>query len=85
MECNDVWQNGINYDGLRDPTGETNNISADPLHCAPGQDIFTIAENSPCAPAQSGCGLQIGAGEVDCEPSAIRNTTWGAIKSAYGE
>ncbi len=84
MECNDVWQNGINYDGLRDPTGTLDNISADPLHCAPGQDIFTIAENSPCAPALSGCGTLIGAGEVDCPPSTVEATTWGAIKASYG-
>jgi predicted outer membrane repeat protein len=83
--CNDVWNNPIAYDGVADPTGILGNISEDPLHCSPLENIFTVAENSPCAPGEpGGCG-QIGALAVGCEPSAVEAVTWGAIKAAFGD
>ncbi|MBD3221481.1 T9SS type A sorting domain-containing protein [bacterium] len=44
------------------------NLSADPLYC--DEDVYTLSEDSPCAPAQSGVGL-IGAREVGCENVSI--------------
>jgi hypothetical protein len=81
--CNDVWQNGTNYIGITDPTGSDDNISADPLHCDPVLDDFSLAQNSPCAAGNSPCGVQIGAFDVNCPPSAVEPTTWGAVKATY--
>ena len=44
------------------------NLSADPLYCDEG--LYTLSEDSPCAPAQSGVGL-IGAREVGCQNVSI--------------
>jgi predicted outer membrane repeat protein len=83
FNCNDVWQNGTDYVGIDDPTGTNDNISLDPLHCDPVNNDFYLAENSPCAPGNSGCGVLIGPEVVNCPPSAVTSTTWGAIKSTY--
>ncbi|MGD8394331.1 MAG: right-handed parallel beta-helix repeat-containing protein [Candidatus Eiseniibacteriota bacterium] len=83
FQCNDVWDNEIDYDRLPDQTGMNSNISADPLHCNPSMIDFTLADNSPCTENASPCGIQIGAFGAACPPSAIEATTWGAIKSSY--
>lgn len=83
LNCNDVWNNALDYDGLPDQTGSNDNIAADPLHCNPGSDDFALAENSPCAAANAGCGTLIGALDVACPPSAVEPASWGAIKASY--
>jgi len=43
------------------------NISLDPLFCSPpGSGVVTISSISPCAPANNGCGVLIGAESVGC-------------------
>ncbi len=83
FSCNDVWQNGADFVGIDDPTGTNDNVSLDPLHCDPVNNDFYLAENSPCAAANSSCGMLIGPEVPNCPPSAVRPATWGEIKSIY--
>ncbi len=74
VSCCDLFGNeeGDEFCGI-DAGG---NFSLDPLFCAD----YSIAESSPCAPANApvGCGL-IGARDVGCT-GAIEASTWGRIK-----
>ena len=47
----------------------TGNIDADPLFCDPGGGDFGLWTNSPCAPDNNDCGVQMGALSVACFPS----------------
>jgi hypothetical protein len=67
-------------------------VFGDPLFCVPhvcmGQDEgswdSTLGVQSPCLPERSPCGELIGAWGEGCSgPSAVRVTSWGAIKSSY--
>jgi hypothetical protein len=55
------------------------NFHSDPLFCAD----YSLAESSPCAPANSpgGCGL-IGVLDVGCTGAVIA-ATWGEIKAVF--
>ncbi|MFC1572520.1 right-handed parallel beta-helix repeat-containing protein, partial [Candidatus Eisenbacteria bacterium] len=44
------------------------NISLHPRFCDADSEDLTLADNSPCAPANSPCGELIGAGETGCGP-----------------
>jgi hypothetical protein len=83
VECCDFYGNG-GGDWVDCVAGQENangNLSADPLFCAQGD--FTIHENSPCAPSNSGnCGL-IGALGVGCGAVSVESKTWGQIKGLY--
>jgi len=84
FECNDVFQNaGGNYQGFADQTGLNGNISVDPLFCNLLTFNLTIAEGSPCVPANSPCGALIGALGPACGPVATKQATWGAVKALY--
>jgi hypothetical protein len=59
------------------------NFSLDPIFCNPSEGIFTIREDSPCAPPGiTGCGL-VGALPIGCDVVSISPSTWGKIKAAY--
>ena len=63
--------------------GTNGNIAADPRFCNLQSGDLTIAEESPCAPAQSGgCGL-IGALPPACQTSAVEPATWGQVKARF--
>jgi hypothetical protein len=47
------------------------NISADPWFCSRGNGNYELALDSPCAPANNGCGEQIGALGVGCGPVPV--------------
>jgi hypothetical protein len=57
---------------IADQYGVSGNFSENPLFCEYGEGVYTLAENSPCAPVHSpaGCGL-IGAHGVGCGLLAI--------------
>jgi hypothetical protein len=80
VECNDAWGNeGTDFVlGSADTTG-AHNFSADPLFC--GTDDYHVSTSSPCANFAT-CGL-IGALPPACGVTAVRRSTWGAIKRAY--
>jgi len=85
LACNDAWNNqGGNYVGVPDPTGQDGNISADPIFCGPTEEDFTLRSDSPCAAENNpGCGL-IGALDVGCEPpTPARDLSWGEIKQIF--
>ena len=67
VTCSDVegGQGGILTTGGEIINWGSGNIDADPRFCQPVNDDYTIAENSPCSPAVSTCGL-IGAWPVGC-------------------
>jgi hypothetical protein len=80
VTCNDSWGNegGDFALGTCDTTG-AHDFSADPLFC--GSDDYHVSTGSPCL-GLGACGL-IGALPPACGVTAVRRTTWGAIKSAY--
>jgi predicted outer membrane repeat protein len=83
--CCDIYGNdGGDWVGcIADFLGADGNISEDPLFCGAEAGDFTIDAASPCAPdSNPECGL-IGALGVDCETTAVRPTSWGAIKSMF--
>lgn len=87
LSCCDVWDNpGGNFTGeMVDPTGSNGNISLDPRFCLglnPASP-YTLHADSPCAPGNNDCGVQIGAFGVGCEVVAAKETSWGAVKSLY--
>jgi predicted outer membrane repeat protein len=88
LTCCDVYGNeGGDWTGcLEGQLGVSGNISADPLFCDADGGDFTLHEDSPCVEdSNPDCGL-IGAWPVGCGfPTAVRNTTWGRIKTAYLE
>jgi hypothetical protein len=86
LSCADVYANeGGDWAGCiagqdLDPT----NFSADPRFCDVHAADFSLAADSPCAPANSpgACGL-IGALPIGCGTTALAPATWGGIKSSY--
>ena len=60
------------------------NLATDPLFCDLGSNDVHLDEASPCAPDHNPeCGL-IGAWPVNCgEPTAVRDSSWGRIKSSF--
>ena len=76
LSCCDVVGNPDgNYGGsMPDPTGSDGNISLDPLFCGgtEPETAYTLGSDSPCAPANNGCGVLIGALPVGCEVDAVR-------------
>ncbi|MCB9514784.1 MAG: T9SS type A sorting domain-containing protein [Candidatus Latescibacteria bacterium] len=75
LACCDVYgNNGGDYVGMDDPTGQDGNISANPLFCDPDAREYTLAAGSPCLPAGNDCGVQIGAyGEGCAWPTAVED------------
>jgi len=69
LSCTDSFGNsGGNWTNcIADQLGINGNFASDPRFCSPPSGDFTLAANSPCAPANSpsGCGL-IGAHPVGC-------------------
>lgn len=68
IECNDVWNNqGGNYGGVGDQSGQNGNIDSDPLFCDVADGVLSLRSDSPCAEynAPIGCG-RIGAAAVGC-------------------
>ena len=51
ISYNNVWGNGINYEGVPDQTGKNGNISQDPLFLDPNNGDFRLRDGSPCIDA----------------------------------
>jgi hypothetical protein len=85
VSCSNLWGN-LSGDGICGTGDLGNNLSVDPEFCqvAPeGEGDFMLQSDSPCAAANSPCGLQIGSGGVGCSVSPVEVATWGRIKSTY--
>jgi len=81
FECNDSWGNdGDNYSW--DVTGSTN-VSKDPLLCDFDTGDYGLRSDSPCLADSTGCAL-IGALGVGCDAVPVERTTWGRLKTRYG-
>ena len=71
-------------------SGVNDNISQDPLFCNFAAGDYSIASESPCAPAQSSCGL-IGAFDVGCvatgvstpDPAQSQDASWSTLKELF--
>lgn len=62
------------------------NLIADPLFCgSPLSGNYLLRSNSPCAPAFSACGQQIGALGVGCATTPTLPASWGQVKALYLE
>lgn len=87
LSCCNVWDNpGGNFTGeMVDPTGSNGNISLDPRFCLGlnPSSPYMLHADSPCAPGNNDCGVQIGAFGVGCDVVAAKETSWGAVKSLY--
>jgi hypothetical protein len=80
--CSVYWGNagGDNICG----TDLGDNLAADPLFCgAYLSGNYTLRSTSPCAPANSLCGQQIGASGVGCATTPTKSATWGELKALY--
>lgn len=84
IACSDLFGNaGGDWIGcIAGELGTNGNIAADPRFCHTDVGSLAIANDSPCAPAQSACGL-IGAVGPECATS-VEPATWGSIKAAFG-
>lgn len=84
LTCTDLYGNegGDWVDGMELWLGLDGNISADPMFCDAEIGDLTLHADSPCAPAQSGCGL-MGAWPVACGTTATHATSWSALKRLY--
>jgi hypothetical protein len=84
ISCTDIFGNaGGDWVGsIADQAGKNGNLSADPVFCDIERGNFGLAENSPCAPGASLCGL-IGALGVSCTTSGITELSWGKLKALY--
>ena len=79
--CNLFWDNS--QGDIGGSSLDSSEISDDPLYCMPSSGQFTLSETSPAAPSNNTCGVLFGAYSVVCGPVAVRETTWGEIKSRY--
>lgn len=82
IDCNDFWLNDIDASGTSIPGG---NIFELPRFCfvaAPHNPYF-LHIDSPCWSVNNACGVNMGAFTVTwgCEGTAVRESTWGAIKA----
>ena len=70
--CNNVYDNlGGNYAGdMDDQTGINGNISEDPMFCDSPHGDYSIANLSPCLPANNGCGVLMGRYGEGCQLTA---------------
>lgn len=69
---------------ISDQLGVDCNISLDPQFCGvPGSGDYTLQNDSPCAPANSECGVLIGALSVQCGEVSTQRANWSSIKSLY--
>ncbi|HWN82580.1 MAG TPA: right-handed parallel beta-helix repeat-containing protein, partial [Candidatus Udaeobacter sp.] len=83
IACSDLFGNaGGDWIGcIAGELGANGNIAADPRFCHTDVGNLAIATDSPCAPAQSACGL-IGAVGPECATS-VEPATWGSIKATF--
>ena len=85
LSCTNVFGNaGGDWTGsIADQATVNGNFSLDPLFCAPENRVFTLGEDSPCAPPGfAECGL-VGALPVACERPTFIESSWGRIKGVY--
>ncbi len=84
--CCDIYGNaGGDWTGsIAAQEGVNGNFSADPEFCGVNSSgNYFLQGDSPCAPANNGCGLVIGANSVDCGFIATEETSFSKIKSMY--
>ena len=68
ITCCDAWGNVDGNGCIQSQLGSSNNFEEYPGFCDPLDPNYalTIRDTSPCAPANSPCGQQVGAWGVDC-------------------
>ncbi len=83
--CTDIFGNpGGDWVGdIADQVGINGNISADPQFCGQGDGNYYLQSDSPCAPDNNSCSIQIGAFGVGCNTTASESMTWSEIKALY--
>ncbi|MFH1680470.1 MAG: right-handed parallel beta-helix repeat-containing protein, partial [Candidatus Eisenbacteria bacterium] len=77
LSCCDIFGNeGGNWTGnIASQLGQNGNIEEDPLFCHLEENLFTLGDDSPCAPAANpACGL-IGALGVGCSSFQVYSVT----------
>lgn len=88
IACN-VFHDNLagNAETATDPVGSNGNVELDPRFCDAGASDFHLAVDSPAAAdnVPLACGAtDIGAWPVACGETAVRTTSWGRLKSRYG-
>ncbi len=84
--CVDIFGNAAgNWVGCIAPYfGVDGNFSEDPQFCGPvGTGKFGLQSDSPCIPANSPCGLTVGALPEECEDTVVGIRTWSELKTLY--
>jgi nitrous oxidase accessory protein NosD len=89
LQCNNAFGNAVaDYDTSACAGLTASNIALDPLFCGAETSDFTLASESPCAPANAGaCGL-IGALPVSCTATGVaagrsEPATWSRVKTLF--
>jgi len=80
-----VWQNAGGEEGVVCVgwVGRDGNLELDPLFCDPAGGNYSVSSHSPALTAPGG---PIGAGaEPGCDLVPVIRTTWGRLKSMYGD
>ncbi len=87
LTCCDLFGNaGGDWVGcISDQYGPNGNIWLDPLFCGDANPDapYVLDADSPCTPANSGCGELIGAWPVGCGTTPVESTSWGTIKGMF--
>jgi hypothetical protein len=86
LSCADIFGNaGGDWVGsIAAQLGVNGNLAEEPRFCGiAGSGNYYLQSISPCAPANNGCGVQIGALPVGCDVVSVEASSWGAIKTMY--
>lgn len=88
IACNVFHDNAAgNAQTATDPVGSNGNVELDPRFCDVHASDFHLAVDSPAAAdnVPPACGAtDIGAWPVACGETVVRTTSWGRLKSRYG-
>lgn len=86
IACCDIFGNpgGDWVDCMAPWDGIAYNFWLNPEFCGIlGTGIYTLQSDSPCAPDNNPCGIQVGCELVDCGESNTAMTTWSDLKVLY--
>ncbi|MCP4546260.1 MAG: hypothetical protein GY835_07330 [bacterium] len=85
ISCTDSFGNACSdWGGALAPfAGINGNLNLDPALCGFPDGNYYLQSDSPCAPENNDCGVQMGALPVGCDVTQADATSWGALKILY--
>jgi len=87
LYCTDVYgKDGGDWVGcIASQAGTDGNLNVDPKFCGLVSADYHLCGNSQCLPGHNDCLVRMGAYDAGCDDcdSAVKATSWGAIKALY--